>query len=62
MSERTCRCCGHRFEHPAPGALSTRRYCGECSQLSEGMLRILDAHQTEIARLKRLVEELRKGE
>jgi hypothetical protein len=59
MSERTCRCCGRKFEHPAPASLSTKRDCHDCAQLPEGVRRVLEGHQGEIVRLRREVDQIR---
>ncbi|MCC7491184.1 MAG: hypothetical protein IT204_02500 [Fimbriimonadaceae bacterium] len=59
MTDRTCRCCGKAFQHPAPGALSTKRNCGECCQLPEPLREVLERHQTELTRLRREVDRLR---
>ncbi len=59
MSQRTCRCCGQQFDHPAPGALSTKRFCGPCMALPEAVRGVLERHQVELARLRKEVDTLR---
>lgn len=58
MSQRTCRCCGADFEHPAPASLSTKRYCAECATLPEGFRTVLERHQLEITRLRKELAQL----
>ncbi len=61
MAERTCRACGNTFEHPAPGAYSTKRFCGDCMQLPEPIREVLARHQTELTRLRRELDKLKAG-
>ena len=58
MSQRTCRCCGADFEHPAPASLSTKRYCTQCATLPEGIRAVLERHQSELVRLRKELAQL----
>jgi len=61
MAERTCRSCGKTFEHPAPGAYSTKRFCSDCMLLPEPVREVLAKHQTELTRLRRELDKLKAG-
>lgn len=59
MSQRTCRCCGKSFEHPAPGSLSTKRCCDSCARLPAPVREVFERHQLELTQLRKQVEKLR---
>ncbi len=57
--DRTCRACGAGFVYPQQGSLATKRLCPSCAGLPEAVLRVLEAHQLEISRLKRALARAR---
>lgn len=61
MSQRVCRACGRKYEHPVPGVMSTKRFCEACQALPEPIRDVLEKHGLELTRLRREVDRLKKA-
>ncbi len=62
MSQRTCRCCGAGYAHPAPASRATKRHCERCVDLPEAVRAVLEQHQLELVRLRQELDRLTSGE